>query len=88
MLRVGVVLIALSLAMPAGETAICGYEIKLKNLVFERASKWFGPDRKQKKALGSFIAECEADGIRYIVSSPAGKSDSPHIAGYIYRPKP
>lgn len=66
---------------------ICGHEIKLKSLIMERQSKWFAGDKRDKKALGSFIAECEADGVRYIVSSPDGKADNPHISGFIYRPK-
>lgn len=74
--------------VPAMAQTICGHEIKLKHLVMERASKWYGPDRKEKSALGSLIAECEKDGVRYIVSSPDGKPDNRYIQGFIYRKTP
>lgn len=73
------------LSVPARAQTICGHEIKLENQVMERASKWFGPDKKAKIALGSFITDCEADGVRYIISSPDGKPDNRLIQGFVYR---
>lgn len=81
------VLIA-GLASPALADKICGYEIKLKHLVMERQSKFYAADKKGKTALGTLIAECEADGVRYLVSSPDGKADNPHLSGFIYRKAP
>lgn len=73
-------------AMPAAaEVTVCGIAIKSEKLVFERAAKWFGVDRKEKKALGSFIVDCEADGAKWIVSSPDGTATHPDVVGYRYR---
>ena len=74
------------LAGPAvAEVTVCGIAIANEKLVFDRAAKWFGPDRKAKKALGSFIADCEADGVKWIVSSPDGTATNPHVVAYRYR---
>ena len=73
-------------AMPAAaEVTACGIVVKSEKLVFERAAKWFGVDRKEKKALGSFIADCEVDGVRWIVSSPDGTATHPNVVAYRYR---
>jgi hypothetical protein len=84
-MRALAVALLVSFCAPAQAETICGHDIKLKSLVFERASKHHAADRKGKRALGSLIAECEADGVRYLVSAPGGDPASPHISGYIYR---
>ncbi len=88
MRRLIAAVLVLGSGSPALAEKICGHEIRLKHLVMERASKFYAADKKGKKALGSLIAECEADGVRYLVSSPDGKADNPHISGFIYRKAP
>ena len=84
------ILIGLGLAAggsPALAEVICGHEIKT-TLVIERPSKFHASDRKGKTALGTLVAACEVDGVRYLVSSPDGKPDNPLLSGFIYRKAP
>ncbi|WP_333822637.1 hypothetical protein [Pinisolibacter sp.] len=88
MIRIGglAALGSILVTMPAaGEVSVCGIAVKSEKFVFERAAKWFGSDRKQKKALGSFIVDCESDGAKWIVSSPDGTATHPQIVAYRYR---
>ncbi len=87
-MRFAALAVLLSLVTPAEAETFCGHEIKVKGLIMDRASKWYAGDKRAKKALGSFITECEKDGLRVIVSSPDGKPDNPHIGALIYAPKP
>jgi hypothetical protein len=80
--------LAFLVCAPAQAETMCGHDIPNKLLVFERASKHHAADKKGKRALGTLIAECEADGVRYLVSAPGGDPASPHISGYIYRKPP
>lgn len=73
-------------ALPAAaEVTVCGIAIKSENRVLERAAKWFGVDRKEKRALGSYIADCEVDGVKWIVSSPDGTATHPFVVANRYR---
>lgn len=80
-------LLAVCFASPvaAEPVTVCGHVVRTEKLVFERALKWFAIDRKEKKAIGSFITDCEADGARWIVSSPDGTPGHPHLVAYRYR---
>lgn len=73
-------------ALPvAAEVTVCGIAVKSEKRILERAVKWFGIDRKEKKALGSFVADCEVDGIKWIVSSPDGTAVHPDVGANRYR---
>lgn len=79
-------LVPILFALPAAaEVTVCGIGVKSEKLVIDRAAKWFGVDRKQKKALGSFIVDCEVDGVKWIVSSPDGTATHPYVVAYRYR---
>jgi len=80
-------LVSIVFALPAAaaEVTVCGIAVKSEKLVLERAAKWFGIDRKEKKALGSYIADCEVDGVKWIVSSPDGTATHPFVVANRYR---
>ena len=69
----------------AAEVTVCGIAVKSEKLILDRAAKWFGPDRRDKKALGSYIADCEVDGVKWIVSSPDGTATHPYVNANRYR---
>lgn len=69
----------------AAEVTVCGVTIANDKLISDRAAKWFGTDRKEKQAIGSFIVDCEADGARWIVSSPDGSRTHAYVVAYRYR---